>query len=39
MELLVEGTSMIITETLRLIRALTMLVVQSDHRSIPDAVG
>ena len=38
-ELLVEGTSMIATEIIRLIHALTIFLVQSDHRSIPDAAG
>ena len=39
MELLVEGTSMIATEILRLIHALSTIVVQPDHCSIPDAAG
>lgn len=38
-ELLVEGTGMTTIEIMRLIRALTILVVQPDHRSIPDAAG
>ena len=38
-ELLVEGTSMMTTEIIRLIHALTIFLVQSDHRSIPNAPG